>query len=291
MGSSKDIKRRISSIKSTQKITRAMRMVSASKLRRTQESVLLTRPYSEKLRDVLSRIMSGNVGLSDPLLEVRPVKNVAYVIITAERGLAAGYNVNVIKKAQIHIENLSDVEASVLIAGKKGRDFFKKNNYKIDADFGALGDVPTLNEAMSIANKIKEEYTNKTYDEIYLVYTQFISVLNQVPQVKKILPLDTKLDGEEETEEVSNELDYLFEPNPEIVLNQLLPLYLQNQVFSALMESKASEHGARMTAMESATSNADDMVEELSLSYNRARQGAITNEISEIVAGANALQG
>lgn len=289
MGSNaRDIKRRISSIKSTQKITRAMKMVSASKLRKTQESVLLTRPYSEKLKEVLTRIMSTNVELTDPLLEVRPVKKVAYIIITAERGLAAGYNVNLIKKAQAHIGENSHVQASVLVAGRKGRDFFKKNKYQIDTDFGSLSDIPTLYEAMIITNKIKEEYSNKVYDEIYLVSTKFVTVLHQVPQVTKILPIDPNIGTEEE---LTGELDYIFEPNTQIVLNQLLPLYLQNQVFSALMESKASEHGARMTAMDSATNNADDMVDDLSLSYNRARQAAITNEISEIVAGANALQG
>lgn len=289
MGSNaRDIKRRISSIKSTQKITRAMKMVSASKLRKTQESVLLTRPYSEKLKEVLTRIMSTNVELTDPLLEVRPVKKVAYIIITAERGLAAGYNVNLIKKAQVHIGENSHVQASVLVAGRKGRDFFKKNKYQIDTDFGSLSDIPTLYEAMIITNKIKEEYSNKVYDEIYLVSTKFVTVLHQVPQVTKILPIDPNIGTEEE---LTGELDYIFEPNTQIVLNQLLPLYLQNQVFSALMESKASEHGARMTAMDSATNNADDMVDDLSLSYNRARQAAITNEISEIVAGANALQG
>ncbi|SMB88218.1 ATP synthase F1 subcomplex gamma subunit [Desulfonispora thiosulfatigenes DSM 11270] len=287
MANSRDIKRRIKSIHNTQQITKAMKMVAASKLRKSQESVLLARPYSEKLRDILSRIMSANIDLNDPLLEVRPAKKIAYVVITAERGLAAGYNINLIKKAKQEIDGHSDKEVSILTAGKKGKAFFEKNNYQIDTDFGSISDIPTLNEAKTIARKIKEDYSNENYDEIYLVYTKFVSVINQVPQVTKLLPIDTEIEGEE----TPGELDYIFEPNTEIVLNQLLPLYLQNQVFGALMEAKASEHGARMTAMDSATNNADDMIDSLELTYNRARQAAITNEISEIVAGANALQG
>lgn len=290
MASSKDIKRRIKSINNTQQITKAMKMVAASKLRKSQESVIAARPYTEKLREILSRIVATSTDITDPLLEVRPAKKIGYVVITAERGLAGGYNINLIKEATHDIDKHSDKEVGIISVGKKGNSFFEKNGFQVDEKYAGINDVPTITEARVIADKIKDSYSQGIYDEIYLVYTKFISTMTQEPKVMRILPINTSeaVSKEQETKE---ELDYIFEPDTQMVLNQLLPLYLQNQVFEGLMESKASEHGARMTAMDSATNNASDMIDSLNLSYNRARQAAITNEISEIVAGANALQG
>lgn len=263
-----------------------MKMVAASKLRRAQESAVSSRPFSAKLKEVLSRLVTSNITLKDPLLETRPVNKVAYVVITSDRGLAGGYSINAIKEALTDISQKQKEEKEIAIVpvGRKGRDYFRRRGYELAGEFVGMEDLVQVSEAQEIARKVRELYTNEGYDEVYLVFTKFITAMQQCPTVTKLLPI------EPEKVETDKELDYLFEPNPEIVLNQLLPMYLQNQIFEGLMEAKASEHGSRMTAMDSATNNANDMLEELDLSYNRARQAAITNEISEIVGGANALQ-
>lgn len=285
MASVRDIKRRIRSIKNTQQITKAMEMVAAAKLRRVQDSVGQARPFKEKIKEVLSRIVASGADLKEPLLEVRTPKKIGYVVISAERGLAGGYNANIIKKAVVSMAKHRDLEIGVIPVGKKGRDFFRRRGYPIEAEFINLQDVPTIEEANKIADFIRNSYTEGVFDEVYLVYTEFITTIQHKPVVSRILPIETP--SEEETGE---ELDYIFEPSPELVLNKILPLYLANQVFSALTEAKASEHGARMTAMGSATDNAAEIIDQLTLSYNRARQDAITREITEIVSGANALK-
>ncbi|MDK2822297.1 MAG: F-type H+-transporting ATPase subunit gamma [Clostridia bacterium] len=285
MASVRDIKRRIRSVKNTQQITKAMEMVAAAKLRRTQGAVVAARPYAQKLKEVLSRLVASSDGLKDPLLEVREPKKIGFVVVTADRGLAGGYNANLIRTAVASMAKHRDLEIGILAIGKKARDFFRKRRYSVEGEFVGISDIPTLGEAKEITETIRTFYTEGIYDEVYLVYTEFITAMQQKPKTKKLLPIEAPV-----TED-SGELDYIFDPSPQIVLNNLLPLYLTNQVFSALMEAKASEHGARMTAMGSATDNAGEMIDQLTLSYNRARQAAITREISEIVGGANALQG
>jgi len=285
LASVSDIKRRIRSVKNTQQITKAMEMVAAAKLRRTQGAVVSARPYSNKLEEVLSRLVASSPDLKDALLEVREPKKIGFIIVAANKGLSGGYNANIIRSAIVSMAHHRDQEIGILAVGKKARDFFRKRNYKVEAEFIGISDIPKLSEAKELAEAVKTFYTQGIYDEVYIVYTQFITAMQHKPKTKKLLPIETP------QEESGGELDYIFDPSPQTVLNQLLPLYLINQVFSALTEAKASEHGATMTAMGSATDNAGDMIDQLTLKYNMARQAAITREISEIVGGANAQQG
>jgi len=286
LANAREIKRRMRSVKNTQQITKAMKMVSASKLRRAQGTVTAARPYKNKLKEVLSRLVAsmGNAA-SDPLLEVREVKRVGFVIFASNKGLAGGYNSNIMKKAmeEIHKVEETGVEIGIVAVGKKTRDFFAKRGYTIDHEFLEVNDIPNAVDADAISKTIKSAYTGGLYDEVHIVYSEFISAMNQVPTAVKVLPITTP-----ESENAEG-MDYIYEPSPKEVLSQILPLYLANQVFSALNEAKAGEHGARMTAMTSATDNAGELLAKLDLSYNRARQAAITNEITEIVGGVNAM--
>ena len=283
MASGKEIKRRIRSVQSTGKITKAMKMVSASKLRRAQGSVVSARPYKDKLKEVLSRLVaSAGAAVSDPLLEVREVKRVGYVVFASNKGLAGGYNANIMKTALAEVKDAEakGYEVGIVAVGRKARDFFQKRGYTIDEEFLAVSDIPSATDADAITKMIKTAYVTGQYDEVHIVYAEFRSAMSQIPKAVKVLPIETP---------ESEGADYIFEPSPEVVLSQILPLYLANQVFSALTEAKAGEHGARMTAMSAASDNASALVARLDLEYNRARQAAITNEITEIVGGANAL--
>lgn len=284
MANQRDIKRRIRSVTSTQQITKAMKMVAAAKLRRTQEAVIATRPFTSKLNEVLSRIVaSAKDNLEHPLLEVRTVKKVGFVVVSADRGLSGGYNANIIKQALQSFNEHKDVEYGIVTIGNKANVFLKKRGYPIEEEYASVSDVPTLEEAINITNKVKDFYLNGVYDEVYMVYTKFITAMQHKPQTIKLLPIEPPQGVQ------LDERDYIFEPTPQEVMGRLLPMYLQNQVLGMLMEAKASEHGATMTAMDSASNNASEMIADLTLWYNRARQAAITNEISEIVGGANAL--
>lgn len=286
MANGKEIRRRIRSVQNTGKITKAMKLVSASKLRRAQGSVVSARPYKNKLKEVLSRLVaSAGSAISDPLLEVREVKKVGFVVFTSNKGLAGGYNANIMKEAlaEVNAAQAKGYEVGIVAVGRKARDFFQKRGYTIDEEFLAVNDIPSAIDADAITKLIKTAYVTGQYDEVYIVYAEFRSAMSQIPKTAKVLPVETP-----ESEAVDG-LDYIFEPSPEVVLSQILPLYLANQVFSALTEAKAGEHGARMTAMSAATDNASALVDRLNLDYNRARQAAITNEITEIVAGVNAL--
>lgn len=274
------------SVKNTQQITKAMKMVSASKLRRAQGSVISARPYKDKLKEVLSRLVASmGDGAVDPLLEVRDVKKVGFVVFASNKGLAGGYNHNILKTALTAVQAAENkgLEVGIVAVGRKVKEFFEKRNYPIDQFFLEIDDIPNSLDADSVTKTIRTAYTGGQYDEVYIVYAEFISAMAQVPKAVKILPIETP------TGEEGEGLDYIFEPSAGEVLSQILPLYLANQVFSALTEAKAGEHGARMTAMTAATDNASDLLEKLDLDYNRARQAAITNEITEIVGGVNAL--
>ena len=286
MANAREIKRRMRSVKNTQQITKAMKMVSASKLRRAQGTVIAARPYKNKLKEVLPRLVAsmGN-NASDPLLEVRELKRVGFVVFASNKGLAGGYNFNIMKKAleEVHQAESRGAEIGIVAVGKKTREFFTKNGYTIDYEFMEVNDIPNSVDAGAISKTIKSAYISGQYDEVHIVYAEFISAMSQVPTSVKVLPITTP------QSESAEGLDYIYEPSPAEVLSQILPLYLANQVFSALNEAKAGEHGARMTAMTSATDNATELLSKLDLSYNRARQAAITNEITEIVGGVNAL--
>lgn len=283
MPSMRDLKRRIKSVKSTQQITKAMKMVAAAKLRRAQEGVLAARPFANKAKDVLANVAtSANNDFFHPLLAVREPEKIAYVLITADRGLCGGFNANLIRKTNTEIKAFNDL--SLIPVGRKGRDFFRKTDVKMEAQFTGLGDSIRFEQAKEIAKVLIDGYTEKKFDEVYVVFSEFVSVLTQRPTTIKLLPIETP-----DEKEASN-TDYIYEPSAEEVLSTLLPKYVETTIYRTLLESKASELGAKMTAMSAATDNANEMIEKLTLSFNRARQAAITREISEIVGGAAALE-
>lgn len=279
----KDIKRRIRSVKSTQQITKAMKMVAAAKLRKTQEAVVASRPYARKLEEVLGRIVSLSKEDAHPLMVKRPVKTVCILLMTADRGLAGGFNANLIRKTVFESARIEGAEIKYIALGRKGRDFLKRRNKDIYAEFIGIKDTPTLAEAQDVARTVVDGFLDEQFDEVYVIYQEFITPVQQRPAIKQLLPIPHEGEKEEDS------FGYLYEPDPEIVLASILPKYILNEVFQSMMESKASEHGSRMTAMGSATDNAEEMIDKLTLSFNRARQAAITREISEIVGGANAL--
>ncbi|MCR4440678.1 MAG: ATP synthase F1 subunit gamma [Peptococcaceae bacterium] len=280
----RDIKRRIRSVKNMQQITKAMEMVSAAKLRRAQAAVAASRPYAVKMEEMLGRIIDSAREKTHPFLTRRTVKAVGFILITADRGLAGGYNANLIRKAVAEAARVGDVEKGFIAVGRKGRDYLRRRGRRISGEFLGINDTPTVPEAKQVAALAAKLFLDGTYDEIHLVYQEFITVAQQKPVIKQLLPL--LHDQAEET----GPSDYLYEPAPEKVLEMLLPKYVDNQVFQALMEAKAGEHGSRMTAMHAAADNAGEMIDRLILSFNKARQAAITREIMEIVGGADALK-
>lgn len=278
----REIKRAIRSKQNMKQITKAMEMVAASKLRKAQMAAESARPYADKLKEVVGSIAAGTKGVKHPMLETREVKKTGYLVITSDRGLAGGYNANVLRKVMTEIRerHSSPAEYSIFVIGSKGRDFFKKRNIPILEEVTGLSDSPTFSDIKSIAAAAVRNFENGSYDQLFLVYNQFKNAITQIPTVKRLLPM----------EDVSVETTsaYEYEPSAEGVLEVLLPKYAETLIYSALLDGKASEFGAKMTAMSSATKNATKMINELTLSYNRARQASITQEISEIVAGANA---
>jgi F-type H+-transporting ATPase subunit gamma len=279
-----DIKRRIRSVSSTKQITKAMELVSSAKLRKAREKLERTRPYYETIVRSIQEILSSTTGIRHPFLMKREVKNRAYIVLTGDRGLAGGYNGNAIKLAESQI---TDKENTTIIAvGQKGRDHFKKRGYKIAGEYLHIAEDPQFLDAQSIGNLVVELYKKGEVDEVSLVYTRFKSVISQEPKVIKLLPAESIKEGDEKKKTTLIE----YEPSPEEVLDYLIPKYIQSAIYGALIESSASEQGARRTAMESATDNAEEMIDDLKLVYNRARQASITQEISEIVGGAEALK-
>jgi F-type H+-transporting ATPase subunit gamma len=287
MASLRDLRRRIKSIKSTQQITKAMKAVSAAKMRKAQDSVLFARPYSKRIKAVLGRVAVASSGVKHPLLAVREPKKVAYIIMTADRGLCGGFNSNVIRSATQEIKKKT-VEFNLITIGRKSRDFFQRRGYKIAKQYVGLGEEVRYATAKDIASFIIEKYSAEEYDEVYLIYSQFINVLVQKPVMHKILPAEPP--AEERTEDDARKVDYIFEPSAEAVLSELLPRYIENAIFQGLLETKAGFYSAQMTAMDNATKNASDMIDQLTMNLNRARQAQITKEISEIVGGAAALE-
>lgn len=282
----REIKRQIKSVENTRQITKAMEMVAASKLRKAQEKAQAARPYSDKLREVVASIASGTRGVYHPMLEKRPVKRIAYLVVTSDRGLAGGYNANMLKHVSNKIKenHTSTDQYELFIIGRKGRDYFRRRNLPITDAVTELTDFPTYADIKSIAYDAVKGYEEGRYDELYLCYNQFINALTQVPNSTRVLPMESVEVAQEDKLKAS----YEYEPSAEGVLEVLLPKYAQTLIYNALLEGKASEQGARMTAMGSATKNASQMIKDLRLVYNRARQASITQEITEIVAGANA---
>lgn len=280
----RDIKRQISSVESTMKITRAMKMVAAAKLRKSQERAENAKPFFDKTKETLASVTANVNEDLHPLLNKRNVKKVAYVLITGDRGLCGAYNSRAIKEVEKEVKVL-DKDYALITIGKKGRDYFK-NKSEIISEYIGVDDKPGFATATNIATELIELYTEGILDEIHLVYTEFNSVVSQNVHTLQLLPIEPP--KSEELDDIED--SYLYDPSAEEVLSAVLPQYLKNIIFGALLQSKASEFASRMTAMDSATDNAEEMIEQLKLSYNRARQAAITQELSEIVGGAEALE-
>ncbi|BAZ83388.1 MAG: F0F1 ATP synthase subunit gamma [Sphaerospermopsis kisseleviana] len=310
----KAIRDRIQSVKNTKKITEAMRLVAAARVRRAQEQVIATRPFADRLAQVLfglqTRLKFEDVDL--PLLKKREVKSVGLLVVSGDRGLCGGYNANVIRRAENRAKELKaeGLDVTFVIVGRKATQYFQRRGYKIDANYTGLEQIPTAAEATNIADELLSLFLSEKVDRIELIYTRFVSLVSSRPVVQTLLPLDTQgletADDEVfrlttrggqfqvEREKVASTVralprDMIFEQDPVQILDSLLPLYLSNQLLRALQESAASELAARMTAMSNASDNAGQLISTLTLSYNKARQAAITQELLEVVGGAEAL--
>lgn len=282
--STKDIKRRIRGISSTKQITKAMELVSSAKLKRARVRLEKSRPYYNTVLENIQDILSLESNLKHPLLDNREVKNSLYVIVSADRGLAGGYNSGVIRLSEGAIKS-SDANAKLITIGTKAREYFKKRGYNVVGEFTGITEDPEFSHAKKIGDLCLELYKNKEVDEINIVFTRFLSTISQEPKILKLLP------SEEVHEESGNKKRVVdFEPSTEEVLSYLIPKYIQSSIYGALIEASASEQASRRVAMEAATENAEEMIDELQISYNRARQAAITMEITEIVSGADALK-
>jgi len=280
----REIKRQIKSIQNTKQITKAMEMIAAARLRRAQQAAQSARPYAEKLREVIASIASSSGSATHPMLQKRPIQRTGYVVITSDRGLAGGYNANLLRKVMMTLreKHKSSDEYMIFVIGRKGRDFLRRRNIVLSTETTALPDFPKFSDIKDVAISAVKAYEEGAIDELVLVYNEFISAIAQRPVEKVLLPL-----GETKTQNTTL-ASHEFEPSPEVVLEHILPRYAETLVFSAVLEGKASEFGARMTAMSNATKNATKLIAERTLQYNRARQASITQEITEIVAGANA---
>ncbi len=283
MASLRDIKLRIRSVKSTQKITKAMEMIAASKMKRAQTQALKGRPYLTKLKEILADIIFlSDPRLKHPLLEKRAeVKKVGYVFITANRGLCGAYNTNVIRTMLEILKEKNDKEEIVLTVGKKGRQAMERIGKNILADFENISDKPSFLETLGISKIMTQDFLDGKLDEVYMVYNHFYSALTQKPVVVKLLPVEPTHDLLKPT----NKRNYIFEPKKEQILDELLQRYVQTMVYQTVLEAVASEQSARMLAMRQATDNAGEIVDNLTLHYNKARQTKITKEILEVVAG------
>ena len=287
MANLREVKNRINSTKKTKAMTKAMQMVSASKKTRAEQNAKSYVPYMEKVQDVVTAIASGTTDASHPMLTSRPVKKTGYIIITSDRGLAGAYNSSVIRGLvnTLNERHKSKDEYVILAIGRVGKDYFTKRDYNVVDSIIGLPDQPSFSDVKAIARKAVGMFAEGTYDELYMYYNHYISVISQEVTEKKVLPI-TDLAPASEGVTAS----YEFDPSAEAILEVLLPQYAESLVFGAILDGKASEHAARMTAMKAATDNADELIKSLDLLYNRARQAAITQEITEIVGGAAALE-
>lgn len=291
-GQLKEVRNRIKSVTSTQQITKAMKMVSAAKLRRAQDAITQMRPYAQKLQDMLSNIVSSAAGdMALPLADERPAERILLVPITSDRGLAGAYNANIIKLTrelarEKYAAQFEKGNVTILPLGKKGYEYFQRYGYNVVDNFWAIFADLSFENVREAAAYIQQAFLNKEYDRVELVYSQFKNAATQRFVAEPYLPIP-RIDNKEEKKQV----DFIFEPTKEVLLLELMPKILNTQVFKAVLDANASEHGARMTAMDKASENANELLRSLKISYNRARQAAITTELTEIVSGAAALQG
>jgi F-type H+-transporting ATPase subunit gamma len=294
MANVQDLKRRIRSIRNTQKITKAFELVASARLRRAQARIETMRPYADRMTELMVGTARASTSLRGlKLLQRREVKRAAIVVITGDRGLAGAFNAQVLRHAFALDRRLRSegVEVHWLVSGRKGRSTLMFRRYEIDQAWIGFSDRPSYHDAQAIAHRITELYENEEVDRVVLVYNRFVSALTQKVEEQDVLPIPERLleSGEEDSHEAALLGDFIYEPEPEQILARLLPVYIETELYRALLESAASEQGARMTAMRNASSNAGDLISSLTLDMNRARQAEITQEILEVVAGADAL--
>jgi len=283
--STRDIKRHIKGINSIKQITKAMELVASARLKRARDRMEKARPYYNTVYDSIMEVLNQVGNIDHPYLKVRDVKKSLYIVVTADRGLAGGFNSNINRLVESEIKDNKE-NVSLITVGTKARDYFRKREYNILSDLVGMTENPTFGHARSIANIALEAYRQEEVDEVKIVYTEFVSTITQKPKVIKLLPSDSlKADEKREKRAIVE-----FEPSSDEVLDYLIPKYIQSVVYGALIESSCSQQGARMTAMKNATDNAEEMIDDLQLTYNKARQAAITTEITEIVTGAEALK-
>ena len=286
MASMRDIKRRKSSIQSTQQITKAMKLVSTVKLQKAKLHAEATDPYFNHMYQTVTSILARSGNINHPYLTRGASDKIAVVVITSNRGLAGGYNANVTKLVTNNQDILPKDRVEVFCIGSKGRETLERYGYSIKEDHSAIMESPAYEDAAAVCERVLDEFTRGEIGEIYLAYTHFKNTVVHVPKLMKLLPVEF---SEEEISATDDKLIMNYEPNVEEALNLIIPKYVTSIFYGALVEALASENGARMQAMDSATSNAEDMISDLSLKYNRARQGSITHELTEIIAGAEAL--
>ncbi len=288
MAGAKEIRNKIGSVKSTQKITKAMEMVAASKMRRSQDAMEATRPYAETMRKVIGHLANGSLEYKHPYLEEREAKRVGYIIVSTDRGLCGGLNINLFKKAMNDMKDWSEkgAEVELAIIGSKATAFFNNSGAKVAAQVSGLGDSPSLEDLIGSVSVMLKKYDEGELDRLFVVFNKFENTMVQEPTIDQLLPLP-KSDSEEMKR--SHSWDYIYEPEPKPLLDALLVRYVESQVYQGVVENLACEQAARMIAMKSATDNAGDIIDDLELVYNKARQSAITQELSEIVSGAAAV--
>lgn len=285
----RDIKRRIKAVQSTSKITKAMKMVAAAKFRKAQQRMFEMRPYADRMNSILSSLAAGAEGEAHPLLAVRPRKKVEVLVLTSDRGLCGAFNTNILKAAINHTSKLQKegFELIVSAVGRKARDYYKRRNVPLHKSWTGISGRISYANAQEIAAEVIENYTNETVDEVVLIYNEFKSVVAQKMVVTRLLPL-APIEAGEETLPVFN---FIYEPSKQEIFSSLLPKNVEIQIYRALLESQASEEAARMSSMENATKAANDMIESLTLQFNKARQASITKELMDIVGGVEALKG
>ncbi len=286
MAGGKEIKSKIGSVKNTQKITSAMEMVAASKMRRAQDSMASSRPYAENMRNVIGHIALGNLEYRHPYLEEREVKRVGYIVVSTDRGLCGGLNINLFKKVLVDAGEWQSKGADVDfgVVGSKASAFFNNMGSNITSQISGLGDNPSITDLIGSVKVMLNAYDNGEIDKLYVVYNKFVNTMTQQPTIDQLLPLPKSDD-----EAIQNRWDYLYEPDAQVLLDQLLVRYTESQVYQGVVENLACEQAARMVAMKAATDNAGDLIDDLQLVYNKARQASITQELGEICAGAAAV--
>lgn len=286
MAGAKEIKTKIASVKNTQKITSAMEMVAASKMRRAQERMAASRPYAEDMRKVIGHVAQGSLEYKHPYLEVREAKRVGYIVVATDRGLCGGLNVNLFKKVVADVKSWKEqgAEFEFCPIGARSVQFFKSFGGQVSAHASGLGDAPKLADLIGTVRVMLDAYNEGKLDRLYVVFNKFVNTMTQTPVIEQLLPLPKS-----EDDEVAHRWDYIYEPDPKALLDTLLVRYVESQVYQGVVENIASEQAARMVAMKAATDNAGTLIDDLQLVYNKARQAAITQELSEIVSGASAV--